>query len=166
MASTGQTGAVQAAAFSRSANYADKFFLSPLFLLKPDCGVNLCEDGTGVPAGVSDMNNTCKGCACTHCEIRTGGGGGVDVTVSQLIPGVLSGGFWPSGRSFTNAHTTVHAASVTPTETRAVLKVCVCVCVIHASVDRFVCVQPCHMCFALHLGLCMASIYHLSPRPD
>ena len=129
MASTGQTGAVQAAAFSRSANYADKFFLSPLFLLKPDCGVNLCEDGTGVPAGVSDMNNTCKGCACTHCEIRTGGGGGVDVTVSQLIPGVLSGGFWPSGRSFTNAHTTVHAASVTPTETRAVLKVCVCMCV-------------------------------------
>lgn len=42
-----------------------------LQVFKPGCGINQCEDGKGVPAGVSDMTNTCKSCACTHCGIRT-----------------------------------------------------------------------------------------------
>lgn len=68
-----------------------------LQVFKPGCGINQCEDGKGVPAGVSDMTNTCKSCACTHCGIRTALCGTREGSVSQQIPGVLSDGTDPQG---------------------------------------------------------------------
>lgn len=70
------------------------------------------------------------------CDMR-----GFGVTVSQLIPGVLSERRDPRGPSFTADNTRVHTASVVPTDTQA--RVCVCVCVslfyMHAcSVATFV----------------------------
>lgn len=76
---------------------------------------------------------------------------GIGVTVSQLIPGVLSDSRDPQG-PLTAENTTVHTASVVPTETPA--SVCewvgVCACVIYmlASACTFVCV-----CWGMHVVL-------------
>lgn len=101
----------------------------PVF--SPGGEVNLHEDGKSAPAGVSDMNNTCEGWACTHCGMRTALCG----TRGDRCHCVTADSWCtvrrprPSGHSFTTAQTTFCATSVVPAETRAVQKVCASVLV-------------------------------------
>lgn len=95
---------------------------------------------------------------------------GIGVTVSQLIPGVLSDSRDPQG-PLTAENTTVHTASVVPTETPA--SVCVCVCNLHACLCVHICLcllgYACRFAFlilATKLSRCSAEfLEHASPIP-
>lgn len=122
----------------------------PLQVFKPGCGINQCEDGKGVPAAVSDMTNTCKSCACTHCGIRTALCGTREGSVSLC-----------HSRSLVYCQTAQtlralfhHRAYNSPCSIRHTcwntsIPEGVCVCIIHTSADRFVCAAMPHVfCFA------------------